>query len=125
MSHEPDRSPAASIPPGLPMCPNCRKQMQAVRAQRSPHFVNLDQWSYRCDCGETWDAMIAKKDCGLAVVLEFVQRYADQGVFRPEEITLLVRVFDNCWERLVKSGVRYGSDRAMQVAREQLGKSII
>ena len=58
-------------------------------------------------------------------MLEFVQRYADQGVFRPEEITLLVRVFDNCWGQLVKSGVRYGSDRAMQVAREQLGKSII
>jgi hypothetical protein len=54
-----------------------------------------------------------------------VAEYAGEGVFQPEEVAILVLAFDSCWERLQASGVRYGSDRAMQAARERLGRGII
>jgi hypothetical protein len=54
-----------------------------------------------------------------------IDEYAGAGVFQPEEVATLVLAFDNCWERLHKSGVRYASDRAMQAARAQLGRGII
>jgi len=63
MSHEPDRhSPATSSLPVVPTCQSCGKQMRVVSAEPSPRFVNVDRWSYRCDCGETWHAFIAKED---------------------------------------------------------------
>ncbi len=54
-----------------------------------------------------------------------VGKYAGECVFQPEEVAILVAAFDGCWERLLKSGVQYGSDRAMQATRERLGRSII
>jgi hypothetical protein len=54
-----------------------------------------------------------------------VAKHAGEGAFQPEEIAILVAAFDSCWQRLQKSGARYGSDRSMQAARERLGKGII
>jgi hypothetical protein len=48
-----------------------------------------------------------------------------EGVFQPEDVAVLVAAFESCWERFQKSGVSFGSDSAMQKAREQLGKGII
>jgi len=54
-----------------------------------------------------------------------IAKYTEEGVFQPEEVTILALAFDSCWERLQKSGVRYGSDRATAAARERLGRGII
>ena len=53
-----------------------------------------------------------------------VAKYAG-GMFSKHEVAILIKAFDQCWEKLEKSGARYGSDRALQTAREQLGKGII
>ena len=57
-------------------------------------------------------------------MLKIVKQHAN-GVFKPDEVSLLVAAFDDCWRRFQKSGARFGSERAMQRAREQLGKSMI
>ena len=36
-------------------------------------------------------------------MLKLVERFAS-GVFRPEEIAILVAAFDQAWDRLLKSG---------------------
>ena len=54
-----------------------------------------------------------------------VARYAGEGAFQPEELAILVAAFDDCWERLQKSGARYESARATEAARERLARGII
>jgi hypothetical protein len=57
-------------------------------------------------------------------MLRILDRHA-KGVFDPVEATVLVAAFDQAWERLERSGARYGSDRVKEAARQQLGKCII
>ena len=57
-------------------------------------------------------------------MLKLVERFAS-GVFRPEEIAILVGAFDEAWDRLLKSGARYGSEYSIERARAELGRSII
>ena len=58
-------------------------------------------------------------------MLNILAKHDVDTAFQPHEIEILVAAFDGCWERLLNSGVRYGSDQAMQAARERLGKGII
>jgi hypothetical protein len=55
---------------------------------------------------------------------QIIQRQA-AGVFDLEEITVLAAAFDEAWERLEKSGIRYASASAKEQARQQVGKAII
>jgi hypothetical protein len=58
-------------------------------------------------------------------MLTILAKHNGDTAFLPHEVEILVAAFDGCWERLLGSGVQYGSDRAMQAARERLGKGII
>ena len=60
---------------------------------------------------------------GSWAMLNIIDKQAE-GVFQPEEVTILIAAFDCCWERFQQSGIRFGSERAMQGAREQVGKGI-
>jgi len=53
------------------------------------------------------------------------EMYAGDGAFHPEEVGLLVAVFDAAWQRLLKSGAKFDSDREVQAARDRLGRSLI
>ena len=35
--------------------------MRLVTAKPSPHFVNLNECTYRCDCGEQGDYFVAQE----------------------------------------------------------------
>jgi lysyl-tRNA synthetase class I len=49
-THQPDPT---SRPPVMRICPACgRDRMRLVLVRPSSHFVNLDECTYRCDCGE-------------------------------------------------------------------------
>src|SRR5207244_268380 len=62
---------------------------------------------------------------GSRAMLQIIGKHAENTAFQPEEVAILVAAFDGCWNRLLKSGVQYGSERAMQAARERLGEGII
>jgi hypothetical protein len=95
------------------VAPLCPKNLQ-VRIARCPQASGGDAKSSKIACwvwlslGQTMRTIVGK--------------YAGECVFRPEEVAILVAAFDECWERLQKSGVQYGSDRTMQAARERLGR---
>jgi hypothetical protein len=57
-------------------------------------------------------------------MLKIIERHA-QGAFSSEDVAILIRAFDACWDRFLQSGARFGSDRAMELARERLAKGII
>lgn len=46
-------------------------------------------------------------------------------VFEPEELAKVGERFDDCWERVLQSGVRFASERELQAARETLAKGFI
>ena len=50
---------------------------------------------------------------------------AIEGVFRPEDLRVLIAAFDEAWKRLEKSGVRFDSDYERQQVRNTLSKCII
>jgi hypothetical protein len=47
------------------------------------------------------------------------------GVFDPDDVRVLVAALDDAWQRLLESGVRFGSDREAQAMRNVLAKYII
>jgi hypothetical protein len=48
-----------------------------------------------------------------------------QFVFEPEELAKLGEAFDDCWERVLQSGVRFASEQQRQAAREILAKCFV
>ena len=60
-SPRPPAQPSTPIAPRTPACPRCGSQMQLVHIQPSPNYVNLDLWSYTCDCGESVDNFVAHR----------------------------------------------------------------
>jgi hypothetical protein len=56
------RVPDPAPGPKAPLCPTCGKPMHLERSEPSIPFINLDQFNYVCDCGETADKLIAHGD---------------------------------------------------------------
>ena len=57
-AHEPD---PASPPPRKPACPACGKDMRLVAAKPT-HYINLDDCTYRCECGEEAQYLLMRPD---------------------------------------------------------------
>ena len=51
--------PSAQPHPRSPTCPKCGTLMRLVVVEPNPNYVNLDMWSYTCDCGETANNLVA------------------------------------------------------------------
>jgi hypothetical protein len=60
-----------------------------------------------------------------STVLQLIKSLGAEGVFSPEDLSVLVAAFDEAWAGLEKSGVRFDSDYERQRARNMLGKYII
>jgi hypothetical protein len=58
-------------------------------------------------------------------MLQIVKKYAGEGVFEPDEVLILIAAFEEAWQRLEKSGVRFDSDYQRTQARNRIGKYII
>ena len=58
-THEPD---PVSRPSYSPVCPACGKTMRLIEAQPHPRFVNLDDSTFRCDCGEEGKYIMARPE---------------------------------------------------------------
>ena len=56
---QPDYFPLPSAP-RPPMCPHCGSPMRLITIEPSPHYTNLDRWSYGCDCGERTDNLVSR-----------------------------------------------------------------
>lgn len=55
-------NPQQSRPPSLPRtptCPDCGARMRLVWVEPNPNYVNLDMWSYACDCGASLNSFVA------------------------------------------------------------------
>ena len=58
-------------------------------------------------------------------MLRIIKAHGEEGVFPPEELLVLVAAFDEAWQQLDRSGVRFDSDYELEQARNKLGKYII
>jgi hypothetical protein len=58
-------------------------------------------------------------------MLELINKHAGEGVFQPEDLCILVVAFEQAWQHLKRSGVRFGSEYQREQARNTLGKYII
>ena len=45
--------------PHAPTCPKCGLRMRLVWVEPNPNYVNLDLWSYACDCGVSVNNFVA------------------------------------------------------------------
>ena len=45
--------------PRIPTCPTCGMLMSSVWVEPNPNYVNLDMWSYSCDCGASVTNFVA------------------------------------------------------------------
>jgi hypothetical protein len=59
------------------------------------------------------------------LVLRLLEKFGAQGAFNPEEVSVLVDAFDAAWYEVQRSGVRFGSDKQRELARNTFGKYII
>jgi hypothetical protein len=59
------------------------------------------------------------------LVLRIVKACGEEGVFQPEELFVLVAAFDEAWQQLERSGVRFDNDHELEHARNKLGRHII
>ena len=58
----PQQSPASVRPiPSLPACPNCGKQMRLVCMQPSVFYLNVERWSYACECGQAQHKVVVNE----------------------------------------------------------------
>jgi hypothetical protein len=57
--HEPDPNPSLR---GAPLCASCGKTMRLTLTVPSNRYVNLDDCTYRCDCGEESNYVMARKE---------------------------------------------------------------
>lgn len=48
--------------PRTPTCPECGACMRLVLVEPNPNYVNLDLWSYSCDCGASANNFVAHRD---------------------------------------------------------------
>jgi hypothetical protein len=53
-----------------------------------------------------------------------IDKYAG-GVFKPDEVRILVAAFDSAWRSLLGTGITFESDREEEAARDALAKHII
>jgi hypothetical protein len=58
-------------------------------------------------------------------MLRIIKSDGAEGVFKPEELIILVAAFLEAWEHLKRSGARFASDYEVEQARDKLGKYII
>jgi hypothetical protein len=58
-------------------------------------------------------------------VLRIIKACGDGGVFPPEQLLVLVAAFDEAWQQLERSGVRFDNDHELEQARNNLGRHII
>src|SRR5437016_11527826 len=58
-------------------------------------------------------------------VLQIIKQYGLEGSFQPEDLLVLAAAFDEAWQRVEKTGIRFGSDYYRDQARNELGKYII
>jgi C4-type Zn-finger protein len=49
-------------PPLALLCPACGKEMRLVLAKPAPHFVNLGDCTFECECGEQNSFVMARTD---------------------------------------------------------------
>src|SRR5262249_25144660 len=57
-----------TILPTPPVCLACGKAMHLKGSSPSPHYANLDQLKYACDCGGAAEKTIAHRDLRTALV---------------------------------------------------------
>jgi hypothetical protein len=57
-THQPDPSPSILA---KPICPACGNRLRLALAKPSPHFVNIKECIYRCDC-EQGDYFVVAED---------------------------------------------------------------
>jgi lysyl-tRNA synthetase class I len=62
MPHARDPDPFASRPPVQPLCVACGKAMRLVTARPHHRFINLDDCTYRCECGEEGQYVMAREE---------------------------------------------------------------
>jgi hypothetical protein len=55
------QSDTPSPPPKPPTCPACGNAMRLATAQPFPRYINLDECTYVCDCGQTMSNLLAHK----------------------------------------------------------------
>jgi hypothetical protein len=58
-THEPDPT---SPPHAIPICPACGKDMRLIVSEPIVHYINLDTCTFECECGQTADYVVARKD---------------------------------------------------------------
>ena len=58
-------------------------------------------------------------------MLRLVKQFAPEAMFPPDELAILCAAFDDAWQQLERSGVRFDSDDQREHARRVLGKKII
>jgi hypothetical protein len=49
-------------PPHTPLCTACGKQMRLLQSRPSVSYVNLDDCTFKCECGERADYVMARLD---------------------------------------------------------------
>jgi hypothetical protein len=62
MPHTRDPDPISPRHSAVPLCSACGKEMRLILAKPDDHFVNLDDCTYRCDCGEEGQYVRARAD---------------------------------------------------------------
>jgi hypothetical protein len=58
-------------------------------------------------------------------VLQIIKHNAAEGIFEPEDLRVLATAFDEAWNPLEKSGVRFQTDFQRHQVRNTLGKCLI
>jgi hypothetical protein len=57
-------TPSPEVPslPRPPVCAACGKVMRLQGSMPAPHFDNLDEFEYVCDCGATSEKVVPHQD---------------------------------------------------------------
>jgi hypothetical protein len=59
------------------------------------------------------------------LMLHFLERYAHEGVFGPDEVRILTTAFDEAWKAIQDSGISLASNGQVDAVRELLALRII
>src|SRR5207253_730140 len=57
---QPEKSLPLSTAPQMPTCPRCGTAMRLVGVMPSATYLNVDQWTYVCYCGEHVDNLVRR-----------------------------------------------------------------
>ena len=63
MPHTRDPDPISPAPQGaVPPCFACGKQMRLIRCIPSVRYVNLDDCTFKCECGEEAEFILMRQE---------------------------------------------------------------